>query len=125
MATLKEIKRAIKVIEKYHKKIIILYCVSGYPTKEKDANISTINEFNKIFKNYIVGISDHTDNIYSALTASALGASIISKAFSKNFKIDSLPKKKREVLKGIYPLRGGFDLIDNNLLNRKFNEQIE
>ena len=28
MATIAEIKRAIKVIEKYHKKIIILYCVS-------------------------------------------------------------------------------------------------
>jgi len=92
MATLKEIKRAIKVIEKYHKKIIILYCVSGYPTKEKDANISTINEFNKIFKNYIVGISDHTDNIYSALTASALGASIIEKHFILDKKINSLDK---------------------------------
>ena len=72
MASLKEIKTAIKIIERHHKKIMILYCVSGYPTKEKDANISTINKFNKIFKNYFVGISDHTDNIYSALTASAL-----------------------------------------------------
>jgi len=40
-------------------------------------------------------------------------------------KIFSFPKKKREVLKGIYPLGGCYDLIDNNLLNPKFNEQIE
>ena len=47
MATLTEIKRAIKIIEKYHDKIIILYCVSGYPTQEKDTNILTIKKFKK------------------------------------------------------------------------------
>ena len=35
---------------------MILYCVSGYPTKEKDANISTINKFNKIFKKLLNNI---------------------------------------------------------------------
>ena len=35
MATVDEIKQAIKIIKKYHNKIIILYCVSGYPTAEK------------------------------------------------------------------------------------------
>ena len=92
MATLKEIKRAVKVIEKYHKKIIILYCVSGYPTQEKDANISTITEFKKIFRNYFIGISDHTDNIYSAFTATALGATLIEKHFIINKKLNSLDK---------------------------------
>ena len=92
MATLKEIKRAIKVIEKYHKKIIILYCVSGYPTQEKDVNISTINGFKKIFKNYLVGLSDHTDNIYSAFTATALGATIIEKHFILDKKLNSVDK---------------------------------
>ena len=92
MATIDEIKRAIKVIEKYHKKIIILYCVSGYPTKESEANIDTIRKFKYIFKNYIIGISDHTNNIYSALTATALGASVIEKHFILNKKLNSLDK---------------------------------
>ena len=92
MATLKEIKKDIKVIEKHHKKIIILYCVSGYPTQEKDANISTITEFKKIFKNYLIGLSDHTNNIYSAFTATALGATLIEKHFILNKKLNSLDK---------------------------------
>ena len=79
MATLNEIKKAIKVIEKYHKKIIILYCVSGYPTKESEANISTIRKFKHIFKNYIIGISDHTNNIHSSIAAAALGVVMIEK----------------------------------------------
>ena len=42
MANLKEIYSAIKIITKYHKKIIILYCVSGYPTPESESNINGI-----------------------------------------------------------------------------------
>ena len=81
MATLKEINTAIKVIEKYHKKIIILYCVSGYPTLEEETNMITLKKFKKIFKNYLVGISDHTNDIFSSLTATALGAVMIEKHF--------------------------------------------
>ena len=92
MATLTEIKRAIKIIEKYHNKIIILYCVSGYPTQEKDTNILTIKKFRKIFKKYNIGISDHTDNIYSALSSTVLGVSVIEKHFIINKKINSLDK---------------------------------
>ena len=43
MATLNEIQNAIKIIEKHHKKIIILHCVSDYPTKVEDTNLYKIN----------------------------------------------------------------------------------
>ncbi len=92
MASVKEINNAIKVIEKYHKKIILLYCVSGYPTKEKDVNIITLNKFREKFKNYLIGMSDHTNNIFSSLAATALGASVIEKHFiisKKNKTTDS------------------------------------
>ena len=49
MAKLKEISNAIKEIEKIHNKIIILHCVSGYPTPESEANIDTINLLRKNF----------------------------------------------------------------------------
>ena len=92
MASLKEIKNAIKVIEKYHKKIIILYCVSGYPTKISEANISTIKIFKKLFKNCLIGISDHTNDIYSALAATSLGATVIEKHFILNKKMKSVDR---------------------------------
>ena len=38
MSSIKEIKSALKIIKKYHNKIIVLYCVSGYPTPLKDIN---------------------------------------------------------------------------------------
>ena len=47
MATLSEIRAVIKVIKKYHSKIVILYCVSGYPTKETESNLNTISFLKK------------------------------------------------------------------------------
>ena len=67
MASFKEIDRAINEITKFHKKIIILYCVSGYPTPEDDSNVSAIENYKKRYKNYLIGISDHTNDINSSL----------------------------------------------------------
>ena len=50
MASFKEIDRALRQIEKILKKIIILFCVSGYPTKLEDANVNTINKLKKNIK---------------------------------------------------------------------------
>ena len=89
MASFKEIDRAINEITKFHKKIIILYCVSGYPTPEDDSNVSAIENYKKRYKNYLIGISDHTNDINSSLAAVALGAKIIEKHFKISNKIKS------------------------------------
>ncbi len=83
-ANIFEIKTAIKTIEKYHKKIIILHCVSNYPTKLEDTNLNRINKLKKIFKNYMIGLSDHTNNIYSSIAAVPIGVAVIE----KHFKLD-------------------------------------
>ena len=93
MASIKEIYEAIKIIKKYHNKVIILYCVSGYPTKNKEANVSTINKLKKIFPNHLIGLSDHTDNIYSSLASTALGACLIEKHFILSSRMKSLDKE--------------------------------
>ena len=90
MANLKEINNAIKIITKYHKKIIILYCVSGYPTPENESNINGINFLKKKFKNFLIGISDHTNDINSSLASVALGANVIEKHYKISDKIKSL-----------------------------------
>ena len=86
MASLKEIDRAIKIINRYHNKIIILFCVSGYPTKIQDANVKTIIRLKKKYKNYLIGLSDHTNDIVSSITATSLGACLIEKHYNLNKK---------------------------------------
>ncbi len=89
MAKLNEISNAVKEIEKKHNKIIILHCVSGYPTPESEANINTINLLKKKFPGKVLGISDHTNDINSSLAAIALGAKVIEKHFKISNKIRS------------------------------------
>ena len=82
MAKLNEIQNAIKIIEKYHKKIIILHCVSNYPTKIEDTCLNKINFLKKKFKNYKIGLSDHSNNIYSSIASVPLGVCAIEKHFN-------------------------------------------
>ena len=89
MAKLKEISKAVKEIEKTHNKIIILHCVSGYPTPESEANVNTINLLKKKFPGKILGISDHTNDINSSLASVVLGAKVIEKHFKISDKIKS------------------------------------
>lgn len=93
MANQKEIQKAITVIKKYHSKIIILHCVSGYPTKESEANVITLKELQTKFKNYNIGLSDHTADINSSLAAASHGACIIEKHFKISNDIKSLDSK--------------------------------
>ena len=67
--------------------------MSSYPTPETDANIINIKNLQKNFKDCIIGISDHTDDINSSLCATALGASLIEKHFKISNKLKTLDSK--------------------------------
>ena len=57
MSNIADIKKSLEVLNKYKKKkIIILHCVSSYPTKVDELNLNFIKKINKIF-NCPVGFS--------------------------------------------------------------------
>ena len=93
MASYKEINQAIKTIEKYHSKIIILHCVSGYPTELKDTNLKKLKEIQKKYSQYLIGVSDHTRGITSSVASSILGASVIEKHFKINNNLSTTDSK--------------------------------
>ena len=89
MASLIEIKNAIKIIEKYSKKkikISILHCTTLYPAPKKYLNLNVITNLRRIFKQDI-GYSDHSTGILSPVIAVSLGATIIEKHFTLNKKM--------------------------------------
>ena len=47
-----EIEEALKLINKYHNKVIILHCVSEYPTSLRDVNLSRIIKLKKSLKKF-------------------------------------------------------------------------
>ena len=81
MASTKEIKNAIKEINKFHNKIIILHCVSSYPTILEDTNLNRILKLKSIFKKNLIGLSDHTDDIISSIISLPLKIVAIEKHY--------------------------------------------
>ena len=78
----KEIANAILTIKHAGcKQLIVLHCVSSYPTPEKDVNmrkmLSIKNEFD-----VDVGFSDHTIDYFSSVMAVSMGARVIEKHFT-------------------------------------------
>ena len=79
MANLKEIDLAYKTAKKNGaKEIILLYCVSNYPSKISDFNFNNINILKERYK-CKVGFSDHSTDNKVVAAAIAAGAEVIEK----------------------------------------------
>ena len=79
MANLKEIDLAYKTAKNNGaKEIILLYCVSNYPSKISDFNLNNIRILKERY-NCKVGFSDHSINNKVVAAAIAAGAEIIEK----------------------------------------------
>lgn len=82
MADAEEIQEAIDAArEGGCNELAILHCVSGYPAPASDYNLHTLSDMIGRF-GLVTGLSDHTLDNTTAITAVALGASIIEKHFT-------------------------------------------
>jgi N-acetylneuraminate synthase len=82
MAHLGEIEEAVRAARDAGcRELILLHCVSGYPTDPKDANLRTIPHLAQAF-GVQTGLSDHTMGVAVSVAAVALGASFIEKHFT-------------------------------------------
>lgn len=61
--------------------LVLLHCVSGYPTAPADANLRTMMDLSETH-GVVTGLSDHTMGIAVSIAAVALGASLIEKHFT-------------------------------------------
>ena len=83
MATMEEIGDAINTIEtEGNDKIIIMHCITSYPTKPEDANLEMIRTLEKEFTKYTIGYSDHTLGTDVAAFSRLFGSKCIEKHFT-------------------------------------------
>jgi len=82
MATVAEIDEAVTTARQAGcREIILLKCTSTYPATPENTNIRTIPHMKELF-GVQVGLSDHTMGIATAVSAIALGATVIEKHFT-------------------------------------------
>ena len=126
MATLKEVKEAVKLIVPINKRLILLHCTTNYPTPPKEVNLKAMITMKKEFK-LPIGYSDHTEGINASLAAVALGAKVIEKHFTLNrdfsgpdHKASLEPKELQEMVCGIREIEKKLAKGENpaNILNQ-------
>ena len=82
MAKIEEIKQTLKEVNYIKNPIILMLCVSQYPTLPKDVNLLRLNNLKKLFPNLILGFSDHTRGHLASSIAVSLGARCFEKHFT-------------------------------------------
>lgn len=82
MGTLEEVREALNVLrENGAAEIAIFHCTSEYPTPPADINLRAMQTLADEF-GLPTGLSDHSESIYIAIAATALGARILEKHFT-------------------------------------------
>ena len=126
LANLKEINEVYKVAkESGCKQLILLYCVSSYPAKNKDFNLNNIDILRKKFKCEI-GFSDHSTDNSVAMLAISRGARVIEKHIALDNQKDGLDIefsiKGREIRKFKEDMLKAWTLLGKNKFLRTGNE---
>lgn len=82
MASLAEVSAAVRATREHGcRDLVLLHCVSGYPTPIRESNLRRMHTLAREF-GVTVGLSDHTLGTTAAVAAVALGASVIEKHFT-------------------------------------------
>jgi len=106
MSKMEEIADTVKVLKAEKAEFMITHCLSEYPAKYEHMNLGLINELKKRF-GVLVGWSDHSTEINSAVAAVALGAKVIEKHFTlpslrgPDDNVSLKPKKFKEMVSAI------------------------
>ncbi len=80
-STLEEIEEAVNVIKKYNDQLLLMQCVTNYPSAFEDANVRAMQALQHKF-NVPVGYSDHTPGSLVPILSVALGGCAIEKHFT-------------------------------------------
>lgn len=89
MSNMEEVEDSVKyVLKNGCTKLVVLHCISNYPTKNEDLNlnsIKTMKEKLSLIKDDIdIGFSDHTQGIDASVYSVCAGATFIEKHFTIN-----------------------------------------
>ncbi len=123
LSYLDELSKSIDIVQKFHKKIAILYCVTKYPSKPKDIDLNKIIEIKNKFK-LVTGFSDHSGSIYPSIGALTIGSNIIEihVTFDKKmFGFDSSSSLNFSQLKDLIEARDIIFEITNKKKNKEVN----
>lgn len=82
MSTMEEMDEAVETILRHNNRLVILHCVSIYPTPDDKLDLGVIPVIKRRYRPLPVGYSGHETDILPTLTAVSLGAKVIERHFT-------------------------------------------
>lgn len=79
MSTLEEIDEAVETILKYNSNLMVMHCVSVYPTPDDKFNLRSIPFMKERYHPLPIGYSGHENDILPTLSAVTLGATCVER----------------------------------------------
>ena len=136
LASIKEIQNVYNIVRKSGcKKLVLLYCVSSYPAKNKDFNLNNIKTLQKKF-NCEIGFSDHSIDNSVMMLAIASGVRVVEKHIALENQSEGLDiefsikgseiRQFKNDMNKAWALMGreSFYRTKNELKNKKFQRSI-
>lgn len=103
----REVAAAVDILQGGGSSVALLHCVSVYPAPHELMAIRSIPELMARFPDTPIGISDHSEGIWTALGAVALGACVIEKHFTvdrnwpgPDMPVSIEPNELRDLIRG-------------------------
>jgi len=137
-SSLIDVDRAIKLIKKNSKKIVLMQCNTNYTGQQNNleyVNLNVLDTFKTKYKNSVIlGLSDHTFGHVAVLGAVAKGARVIEKHFTDNNKrtgpdhhFAMNPKTWKKMVEATRDLEktlgDGIKKVEKNEINAKIVQQ--
>jgi sialic acid synthase SpsE len=106
MANDNEIKDAIDTIQDCgNNEIIIMHCITSYPTKPEDANLEMIRTLTNNYTDHVIGYSDHTIGTDIPAFSTIYGVKCIEKHFTFDNELTESPDHRLSLdTKGFYEM---------------------
>jgi len=83
MADLETVRKAVELVLKFNKNIVLFQCTFTYPAKMETLNLNVIKTYKKEFgKDCVIGYSGHENGISQSLVAVVIGAKVIERHFT-------------------------------------------
>ncbi len=82
MASAEEIDEAVETVLRHHDKLVLLHCVSVYPSPDEHIHLSSLLSLQNRYRPLPIGYSGHEQDILPTLVAVARGASVVERHFT-------------------------------------------
>lgn len=131
IASLGEIEDVYNIFKKIgNDQLVLLHCISSYPTDPKDCNLITIRNLKETF-NVKVGLSDHSMSFAPPVINILMGGTVIEKHFTLNKSINSPdirfsldPNEFEAMVKAVRDTEKAIGKITYELTEKKMNSRL-